>query len=88
MNRTGWAYGFTVTGSEWLTIVGSAHTTPQLRASREEAAAALDGTALRGWPLGKNEALSVAHVTEVWHGGVGGRGMAYRVTPGTDRREA
>lgn len=83
MARSGWAYGFTFKDSPWLCIVGSAHTAPVLRESREAAETALDETRLRTWELHPGERLVTAHVTETWHGGVGGRGMAYRITPGT-----
>lgn len=87
-NRSGWAYGFTRNAGDWLTIVGSAHTTPVLRNSREDAEAALAETRLHGWKPYPGEMLATAHVTEVWHPGVGGRGVAYRITPGTDREAA
>lgn len=82
--RSGWAYGFTRTVGDWLTVVGSARTTPVLRESREGAEAALAETKLPAWER-HGDILATAHVTEVWHPGVGGNGMAYRVTPGSVR---
>lgn len=84
-SRSGWAYGFTRNAGDWLAVVGSAHTAPPLRAGREEAEAALAATILPAWNLHKGEALVTAHVTEAWHGGVSGNGMAYRITPGSVR---
>lgn len=84
-NRSGWAYGFTYRDSEWLTIVGSAHTAPPLRESADDAEKALGETQLHTWKLHAGDALTVAHVTETWHSGVTGNGMAYRITPGSVR---
>ena len=82
-NRSGWAYGFQQHSGEWLTIAGSAHTAPGLRPSREDAEAALSLTKLHTWKRAEGEQLVTAHVTETRHSGVGGRGMAYRITTGT-----
>jgi len=78
---SGWAYGFRE--GEWLTIVGSACEAPGLRPSREDAEAALSLTRLHTWKRAEGEQLVTAHVTETRHSGVGGRGMAYRITAGT-----
>lgn len=83
-SRSGWAYGFTRNAGDWLAIVGSARTTPVLRDSREDAEAALAETKLATWER-HGDILATAHVTEAWHGGVSGNGMAYRITPGSVR---
>jgi hypothetical protein len=76
-DRSGWAYGFWREGSEWLTIAGSARQRPALYPSREAAEAALAATALPSWKPGAGEQPVTARVTERWHGGVSGTGMAY-----------
>ena len=80
--RSGWAYGEHIGSQAWLTILGSAHTAPVFYPTREEAERALDESGLRDRP---HLNMTVAHVTEAPHGGVSGRGYAYRVTPA--RRE-
>lgn len=78
-NRKGWAYGERIpAGSQWLTILGSAHKTPELHATKEAALAALGKSVLANRP-----GMTVEHVTELWHGGVTGpRPYAYRITEG------
>jgi hypothetical protein len=76
--RTGWAYGTTSSG-QWLTIPGSAYKRPVLHPAREDAETALAASPLAGNP---HMHLTVAHVTEVEHGGVTVTGLAYRITAG------
>jgi hypothetical protein len=77
--RSGWAYGEFIGSEDWLTILGSAHKAPVLYPERDLAERALDESGLRN---AARMHLVVAHVTEVPHGGVSGRGYAYRVTAG------
>lgn len=74
-NRSGWAYGDHEEGGEWLTILGSAHRTPMLHATRAAAEAALDEAGIRH---ATHMRIRVARVTEVAHGGVSS-GYAYRI---------
>jgi len=67
--------------SRYLTILGSAHKAPVLYASQAEAEAALDKS---GWRGAKHITMAVAHVTEVPHPGVSGRGFAYPITGAFD----
>ena len=89
MDRKGWAFGdrgvwnvgeHKGEQSRYLTILGSAYRRPKLYATREEAAAAMGRH-----PLAKSPHLNmtVAHVTEVSHGGVSG-GYAYAITGAFD----
>lgn len=89
-NRSGWAFGdrgvwnvgeHKGEQSRYLTILGSAHTAPKLYATEEEATAAL-----ARHPLAKSPHMNmtVAHVTEVPHAGVTGRGYAYPITGAFD----
>lgn len=89
-NRSGWAFGdrgvWSVgehkgEQSRYLTILGSAHTAPRLYATEGEARAALDRHPLRD---SKHMNMVVAHVTEVSHPGVTGRGYAYPITGAFD----
>ncbi len=89
-SRSGWAYGdrgvWTVGEhagelSRYLTILGSAHRKPVLYDTQAEAEAALDKTNLRS---AKHMNIVVAHVTEVPHPGVSGRGFAYPITGAFD----
>ena len=91
MNRSGWAFGdrgvWNVAPhkgdlSRYLTILGSAYTAPKLYATQEEAEKALD--ARPGLRAAKHMNIVVAHVTEVPHGGVTGRGYAYPITGAFD----
>lgn len=84
--RSGWAYGDRGVWrygehvgdlSRYLTILGSAYKAPKLYATQAEAEAALDKSGMRG---AKHLNMVVAHVTEVPHGGVTGRGYAYPIT--------
>jgi len=81
-NRSGWAFGdrgeHNGAPSRYLTILGSAHEAPALYGTREEAEAALDGKPKLKAAAWLN--MTVAHVTEVRHGGVTGRGYAYPIT--------
>jgi hypothetical protein len=90
VNRSGWAYGdrgvWSVAPHEgelsrYLTILGSAYRRPELYGTREQAEAALDKRGLRNAP---HMNMTVAHVTEVPHGGVSGRGFAYPITGAFD----
>ena len=89
-NRSGWAFGDRgVWGvgehkgdlSRYLTILGSAHQAPRLYATQAEAEAALDKSGMRH---AKHLNMTVAHVTEVPHAGVTGRGYAYPITGAFD----
>ena len=88
--RKGWAFGDRGVWSvgehkgdlsRYLTILGSAHQAPKLYATEEEARAAL-----ARHPLANSKHLNmvVAHVTEVPHPGVTGRGYAYPITGAFD----
>ena len=90
-NRSGWAFGdrgvWSVgehkgEQSRYLTILGSAHTAPKLYATQAEAEAALD--ARPNLKAAKHMNIVVAHVTEVPHAGVTGRGYAYPITGAFD----
>ena len=71
--------------SRYLTILGSAYRKPELYGTREEAEAALNGRpGLRSAP---HKNMTVAHVTEVPHGGVSGRGFAYPITGAFDSEQ-
>ena len=83
MNRSGWAYGERIpAGSPWLTILGSAHQTPELYPDRESAERALDQSGLRQV---SHLNMTVAHVTEEWHGGVSGNGIVHKITDRSPR---
>lgn len=69
MQRTGWAYGLLIGSREWLTIPGSAYTTPALAPAPDQAVKP-PGRAHEPWAL--------ARVEEVDHPGVT-LGCAYRV---------
>lgn len=75
--RSGWAYGQFIGSRDWLTIPGSAYRAPVLHASQEQAQAALDAA---GYTGAMRDHTVTAYVTEVWHGGVSGRGYAYKIT--------
>ena len=85
--RAGWAYGDRDVWtygehkgelSRYLTILGSAYRRPTLYASQAEAETALDKSGMRG---AVHMNMTVAHVTEVPHGGVtGAYGYAYPIT--------
>ena len=75
-NRSGWTYGERIPQtSEFLTVLGSAYRAPVLYGTQAEAQAALDA-----FGPAPHMRLEVAHVTERAHGGVSGRGYAYRIT--------
>lgn len=93
--RSGWAYGDRGVWrtaphagelSRYLTILGSAHRKPELFGSREEAEAALDKRP--GLRSAQHMNMVVAHVTEVPHPGVSGRGFAYPITGAFDSETA
>jgi hypothetical protein len=88
--RAGWMYGERGVWtygerkgelSRYLTILGSAYRAPTFYATRAEAEAALDVSGLRDNP---HMNMCVAHVTEVPHGGVTGRGYAYPISGAFD----
>ena len=89
-NRSGWAFGDRGVWSvgehkgdlsRYLTILGSAHAAPKLYATQAEAEAALARHPLAN---AAHMNMTVAHVTEVAHGGVTGRGYAYPITGAFD----
>ena len=89
-DRAGWAFGDRGVWnvgehkgdlSRYLTILGSAYTAPKLYAPQDEAEAALDKAGMRH---AAHMNMVVAHVTEVPHGGVTGRGYAYPISGAFD----
>lgn len=87
--RSGWAYGdrnvWNGEQSRYLTILGSAHTAPKFYPTQEAAQAALDVHPCRDNP---HMHMTVAHVTEIRHSGVTGRGYAYPITGAFDAEDA
>ena len=84
MERSGWAFGdrgiWNGEASRYLTILGSRYERPKLYAAREEAEAALGRHPCNLAHMN----MTVAHVTEKFHGGVSG-GYAYWITEKCER---